>query len=71
MIAHHAHVRDTTRENRSPDHVVAIGAPVHQLVAALETRRNGSGGGTRTPDMVVNSHPLYRLSYAGMIRRDT
>jgi hypothetical protein len=29
-------------------------------------RTTGSGGGTRTPDMVVNSHPLYRLSYAGM-----
>ena len=28
----------------------------------------GSGGGTRTPDMVVNSHPLYQLSYAGMER---
>ncbi len=26
---------------------------------------NGSGGGTRTPNLVVNSHPLYRLSYAG------
>ena len=40
--AHRAHVRDTTREKWSPDHVAAIGAPVHQLVAALETRRNGS-----------------------------
>ena len=26
---------------------------------------NGSPGGTRTPDLVVNSHPLYRLSYRG------
>ena len=25
---------------------------------------NGSGGGTRTPDMVINSHLLYRLSYS-------
>ena len=24
----------------------------------------GSGGGTRTPDMVINSHLLYRLSYS-------
>ena len=26
----------------------------------------GSGGGTRTPDKVVNSHPLCRLSYSGI-----
>ena len=24
-----------------------------------------SGGGTRTPDLVVNSHSLYQLSYSG------
>jgi hypothetical protein len=29
---------------------------------------SGSPGQTRTADMVVNSHPLYRLSYRGMIR---
>ena len=27
---------------------------------------NGSGGRTRTYDLVVNSHPLCQLSYAGM-----
>ncbi len=27
---------------------------------------SGSRGGTRTPDQVVNSHPLYRLSYPGI-----
>ena len=27
--------------------------------------RNGSPGRTRTSDMVVNSHPLYQLSYRG------
>jgi hypothetical protein len=27
---------------------------------------NGSWGGTRTPDQVVNSHPLCRLSYPGL-----
>ncbi len=27
----------------------------------------GSPGRTRTADQVVNSHPLYRLSYRGMI----
>ena len=26
---------------------------------------SGSQGGIRTPDMVVNSHPLCRLSYLG------
>ncbi|SVA56166.1 uncharacterized protein METZ01_LOCUS109020, partial [marine metagenome] len=26
----------------------------------------GSGGGTRTPDKVVNSHLLYQLSYSGI-----
>ena len=25
-----------------------------------------SGGGTRTPDLVVNSHSLYQLSYSGI-----
>ncbi len=25
----------------------------------------GSGGEIRTPDMVINSHPLCQLSYAG------
>lgn len=45
VIAHRPHLRDTTREKRSPDHVTAIGAPVHQRVAALETRRNGSAWG--------------------------
>jgi hypothetical protein len=33
----------------------------HQVVGA----RPGSGGRTRTYDMVVNSHPLCQLSYAG------
>ena len=28
---------------------------------------NSSGGGTRTPDKVVNSHLLYQLSYSGKI----
>lgn len=25
----------------------------------------GSGGGARTPDLVINSHPLCQLSYSG------
>jgi hypothetical protein len=27
--------------------------------------KSGSPGGTRTPDLVINSHPLYQLSYRG------
>ena len=27
--------------------------------------KSGSGGEIRTPDMVINSHPLCQLSYAG------
>jgi hypothetical protein len=30
----------------------------------------GSSGGTRTPDRVVNSHLLYRLSYRGMNKNE-
>ncbi len=67
-IARVTHVRDTMREKRSPDHVAAIGAPVHQLVAALETRRNGSPAWTRTTDKRINSPLLCQLSYWGMTR---
>ena len=28
-------------------------------------KKNGSRGGSRTPDRVVNSHLLYQLSYPG------
>lgn len=28
-----------------------------------KTMTNGSGGGIRTPDRVINSHLLYQLSY--------
>ena len=28
---------------------------------------NGSPGRARTADLVINSHPLYRLSYRGII----
>ena len=28
----------------------------------------GSPGRARTADLVINSHPLYRLSYRGLIR---
>ena len=29
---------------------------------------NGSPGRARTADLVINSHPLYRLSYRGITR---
>ncbi len=35
---------------------------------ALWTVDFGSGGGIRTPDPVVNSHSLCRLSYAGFVQ---
>ena len=31
------------------------------------TRKIGSPGRTRTCDLVINSHPLYRLSYRGVL----
>ena len=37
------------------------------LHRALE--RSGSPGRARTADLVINSHPLYRLSYRGIIER--
>ena len=45
----------------------AVGAPggrrtPTRTVSAGEV---GSGGRTRTYDQVINSHPLYQLSYAG------
>src|SRR5262249_55301577 len=46
-------------------HLAMTGAPVQLAVAIFEERPNGSGGRTRTADPVVNSHLLYRLSYAG------
>ena len=41
-----------------------------ELIKPLNLRKGAffcSGGGTRTPDKVVNSHLLYQLSYSGMI----
>jgi hypothetical protein len=32
-------------------------------------KKNGSPGGTRTPDQLVNSQLLYRLSYRGSNRK--
>jgi hypothetical protein len=36
--------------------------PANSILPRVKT---GSRGGIRTPDMVVNSHPLCRLSYPG------
>ena len=43
-------------------------AGVFHIPASLRTyvRETGSPGRTRTSDMVVNSHPLYQLSYRGI-----
>jgi hypothetical protein len=30
---------------------------------------SGSGGRTRTYDLMINSHPLYQLSYAGILSK--
>jgi len=67
-IAALVHPRDTTPERRSPGHLAMTGAPVQLAVVLFEERPNGSGGRTRTADPVVNSHLLYRLSYAGTKR---
>ncbi len=39
----------------------------------MSTRRGdvGSPGRARTADLVVNSHPLYQLSYRGMVEEST
>lgn len=37
------------------------------MVYILAVCLDGSRSRTRTCDMVVNSHPLYRLSYPGMM----
>jgi hypothetical protein len=39
------------------------------FVLVLSILKSGSPGGTRTPDLVINSHPLYRLSYRGTMNR--
>jgi hypothetical protein len=33
--------------------------------------KGGSPGRTRTADLVINSHPLYRLSYRGIRSRES
>src|ERR1043166_2253221 len=35
------------------------------------SKKVGSPGRTRTCDLVINSHPLYRLSYRGVTATDT
>lgn len=37
---------------------------VHDRRQKFVNEKNGSGGGTRTPDQAVNSRLLYRLSYS-------
>lgn len=45
--------------------LTADGEPKGRL---MNERWFGSPGRTRTADQVVNSHPLYRLSYRGVMR---
>jgi hypothetical protein len=44
---------------------LAAGVAVHNPPRKVRGSYFGSPGGTRTPDLVVNSHPLCRLSYRG------
>ena len=46
-----------------------VGLSVNQTVLRLAQDFFGSPGQTRTADLVVNSHPLYQLSYRGMRSR--
>jgi hypothetical protein len=47
-----------------------VGTNPAQLLKTLpRMAKYGSPGRTRTADMVVNSHPLYRLSYRGSIKK--
>ena len=48
--------------NKSPDW-----KPHTEFV--LGEKEDGSPGRARTADLVINSHPLYRLSYRGIGRR--
>lgn len=36
-------------------------------IALMHSLQFGSPGRARTADLVVNSHPLYRLSYRGIV----
>ena len=41
--------------------------PLRDSEGPISCSEAGSGGRTRTYDQVINSHPLYQLSYAGAV----
>jgi hypothetical protein len=50
------------------DVLIVIDVIKKKGLASLQTLScSGSQGGIRTPDMVVNSHPLCQLSYLGIV----
>ena len=54
--------------NQRPVDYDSIALPT-ELSSQPKNFKNGSGSRTRTCDRVVNSHLLYRLSYAGASNR--
>ena len=55
-----------TMQVKNPDLLDFKGSEESVITGAIgsPTYKNGSGGGTRTPDQAVNSRLLYRLSYS-------
>ena len=51
--------------NQRPVDYDSIALPTELSSQPKGVKKNGSGSRTRTCDRVVNSHLLYRLSYAG------
>ncbi len=54
--------------DKTPGGARPRGLVVKQEALTFSGLHSGSSGGTRTPDRVVNSHLLYRLSYRGIKR---
>ena len=56
--------------NQRPVDYDSIALPTELSSQPEVVKKNGSGSRTRTCDRVVNSHLLYRLSYAGATMRN-
>ena len=56
--------------NQRPVDYDSIALPTELSSQPKVVKKNGSGSRTRTCDRVVNSHLLYRLSYAGATMRN-
>ena len=63
-----AHPRVVPPEMQNPEKLAPLGVPFTCWSPFLARLENGSLTWTRTTDMVINSHPLYQLSYQGMRR---